>query len=334
LSAYGAPTVPGIGTTSANTVFPATATQPASTPDYAGLIASDPAYQQLQQSLNAAGVSNAAQRAAATQRALIQFGLVPDLTKLGLPGDAQNFLSQDVTPDVSALAQQNTANGLSTEARLQQAHQQNVLKLQNQLAARGALSSGEANYQLGNEQTGYAQAQQDALSQLLDAISGYQNSYLQGQQTAASQLAQGLGTAEQTQLSLPQNQPTPAESFQYNATTGKYVGANGDTYTPHAVNGGFVVVDDASGQAFALSPDGTIGSPVAYAPPAAATFNGPDQQTPVQYVASTARAAMPTLNSVLASVASSGSTGGASGAAAVKSGVAKTNTQAKRNSLL
>jgi hypothetical protein len=245
--------------------LPGTATQPGFTPDYQGLIQNDPGFQALQQAISAAGIQNASQRASATQRALIQFGLVPDLhsaaSKLGLGDQALGFLSQDVTPDVSALANANTANGLSTEAQLQQAHQQQVLHLRNALAARGGLSSGEANYQLGNEQTSYGQAQQSAIGKLLDAISGYQSQYLTGEQASQQQLAQGLGAAQSRQQALPQNQPTDAQTYHYDPGTGKYVGSGG-TFTPRDTGNGHILVNDATGQAHALNPDGTIGSTV------------------------------------------------------------------------
>src|SRR5665213_1024195 len=101
---------------------------PGFTPDWTASIQNDPGYQAALQAGDAAGIQNAAQRAQATQRALIQFGLVPDLAgsaaKLGLGSQALGFLGQDITPDVTALAQQNTANGLSTEAQLQRTQQQ------------------------------------------------------------------------------------------------------------------------------------------------------------------------------------------------------------------
>lgn len=235
-------------------------------PDFAAAIRQDPGYAALQQSISAAGIANAAQRAAATNRALIQFGVVPDFSsaagRLGLDPNALGFLNEDVTPDVGALASQNTANGLSTEAQLQQAHQQQVLHLRNTLAARGALSSGEANYQLGNEQTSYAQNEQSAIGKLLDAISGYQGQYLTADQANQQQLASGLGSAESRQAALPQNQPTAAQSFSYDHGSGKYVGPGG-TYTPRALgNGQYVVVNDATGETHPLdTATATIGAP-------------------------------------------------------------------------
>lgn len=240
-------------------------TQPGFTPNYAGLISGDPSYQLAQQNASASGIANASQRAAATQQALIQFGLVPSFSGLGLSPDQQNFLSQDITPDISALANQNTANGFSTEGQLQRQNSQNVLQLQQQLAGRGALSSGEANYQLNNNEQNYNQAQSNAVNQLLSTITGYQNQYVTAQQTAAQQLQAAMQAAEQAQMNLPQNQPTQQQSFNYDSASGKYTGAGG-TYTPHTTANGNVVVDDSTGTAYILNPDGTIGDVTSYAP--------------------------------------------------------------------
>lgn len=247
------------------------------------MITNDPSYQLAQQNASASGISSAAQRAAATQQALIQFGMVPDFSGLGISPDQQGFLSQDVTPDISALAQQNTTNGLSTEAQLQRQNQQNTLLLQQQLAGRGALSSGEANYQLGNNQQNYNLAQSNAVNQLLSTIAGYQNQYVTAQQTAQQQLQAAMQAAEQTQASLPQNQPTQPQSFAYDASTGKYTG-NGTSYTPHTTANGNVVVDDGTGTAYILNPDGSIGDETSYAPqtpiPGGWEYNSPTAPTP------------------------------------------------------
>lgn len=224
----------------------------------------------MQATISAQGIQNAAQRSAATQQALIQFGAVPDFSGLGLSQDQMNYLGQDLTPDVSALAQQNTTNGLSTEAQLQQHQAQSVMALKQALAARGGLSSGEANYQMNNEQQSYAQAQAQAVQTLLAAIGGYQNTYVTGQQSGESQLSQGLDAAYTRQSQLPQNQVTPASSFAYNPQTGQYTGASG-SYTPYNLgSGGFVVVNNQTGQAYTLNADGSIGAQTNYTPPTAA----------------------------------------------------------------
>lgn len=241
-------------------------TDPGFTPDYTGLIQSDPQYQAVLQQAGAANIANAAQRAAATNRALIQFGLVPSFNGLGLSNDQLGFLNQDVTPDVSALANQNTQNGLSTEAQLQQQNHQQTLRLRNALAARGLLSSGETNYQTGLQEQSFNAAQQKAINDLLNAISGYQGSYLSAAQQAQDQISQALGQAATRQEQLPQNQPIAPSSFSYNPSTGHYEGANGVAYTPHQVGNGYVVVNNATGETHPLDVQtGTIGAPVSAA---------------------------------------------------------------------
>lgn len=160
--------------------------------DYAALIAADPIFQQAQQFYNASLISDASQRNSAAQRALIAFGLVPSADQLGTGFD---WLSQALNPQTQTLAQQNTQNGLSIEARLGQAHDQATMALRNSLAARGALSSGDANYRLNLNEQGYAQSQQDALNKLLDSLSGYQSSYLGAQQSAEEALLNAMAAA-------------------------------------------------------------------------------------------------------------------------------------------
>lgn len=222
--------------------------QPAA-PNYAALLAADPSVLAAQQAYSAGQISNAAQRAAATDRALIQYGSVPSFNGLGLSGDQLGFLNQDVTPDIAALAQQNTAAGLSTQARLQQAHDQAVLALQQHLAARGALSSGEDPYQMGLQQQSYTQAQSDAVNQLLDAISGFQNSYTQSQQQAQQQLIQAMQAAAAQEAQLAQNQPV---TYSYDPGSGTYVGGDGSTMTPAGGN----TVKHSNGSTYGVDSNG------------------------------------------------------------------------------
>lgn len=173
---------------------------------------------QAQADISANGVADRSQLTAARQRAIAQFGFVPDFN-----GQDQQLLGpdfqSDLTPEVRGLAQQNTAAGLSTEARLNQAHTQQRQALINALAATGRLHSGEAGYQLGLDQQQFSQGQYDANQKLLDALSGYAGGYAQNQRQLEYQRQAAAEAAAQRQLQLyslqaqaypqPQAQPPP-----------------------------------------------------------------------------------------------------------------------------
>lgn len=206
-----------------------TATIPGFTPDYASLIANDPNLLQLQKDLGAAGTADLAGRNAAINRALVGFGQVPDLNA------ASSALGLDVSglidPTTAGLASQNQ---FSTEANLGRANSQAIRTIQQQLAARGGLQSGELGYQLKQQQTAYGQAQNDATQSLLDALGQYQQGYVQGQQQRQQQLDAGYQTAAQTQAQL--NPPTGSMNATYDQGAsgqwGKpvYRGTDGNLY--------------------------------------------------------------------------------------------------------
>ncbi len=183
---------------------------PTSTPDYRALIDNDALYSQAKLDFGAQGVSDAAQRAALTQRALTLFGQVP--ADDGLKGLNADWLNQDVTPETRLLAQQNTDSGLSVVARQAKAFKDQVRNIKNALAARGALRSGETGHQLQDAQLGYDQAKFDTTAELADFLSGLQRGYAESQRTGRSQLAaQAEAAAGRVgqQYPAPSGAPTP-----------------------------------------------------------------------------------------------------------------------------
>lgn len=176
-------------------------------PDYASLIQNDPLFLQMQKDLKAQGVSDAASRAAMTQRALIGFGQVPQFD--GLSGLNPEWLNQDVSEQTRQLAQQNTDAGLSMAARQQKAFQDQLKAIRNALAARGALRSGEAGYAFQEAQIGFDQAKYDTTQQLIDFIAGLQAGFTQAEQGRQGQLGQGAQDAAGRVPTQP-TAPTPA----------------------------------------------------------------------------------------------------------------------------
>lgn len=162
-------------------------------PDYASLINNDPAYNQFKLDLGAQGVSDAASRAAQTQRAFTLFGQVPDINTL--PGLNADFLNQDITPATRELAQKNTDAGLSIIARQDKAFKDQVRAIKNALASRGALRSGEAAYSLQEAQLGRDQARFDTTDALSQLIAGLQQGFAEAQRQRAAQQAQAAAEA-------------------------------------------------------------------------------------------------------------------------------------------
>lgn len=228
-------------------------------PDYQALLQQDPGYMALKQQLSAQQIQDAAARQAATDQALIQYGMIPDFSGLGssmgLSPQQIQMLEQDISPQVQALAQQNTAGGLSTEAQLQHSQEVAMRSLRNNLAARGALSSGEDAYQTNQQNHNYAVAQNDALQKLLSALGGYQQTYLTNQQNEQNQLTQGLQTAEQQQMALPQNS---GFSLSYNPRTGKYHSSSGGTFSVGHNGHGMTITSDQTGQSYLVGAQGAL----------------------------------------------------------------------------
>src|SRR6185312_7549392 len=148
----------------------------------------DPLYKQLQMDASAGSVSDAASRAAATQKALIAYGQVPDLNQAGgALGLNQGWFQSDVTPQAIAAANNNK---LSYKQRMEDAYQQSLLALRQSLRARGAVRTGEAGYGQQQALNQYDQAKYDATNQLLDLLSGYQSSFAGAERARQQQLAQ------------------------------------------------------------------------------------------------------------------------------------------------
>lgn len=161
--------------------------------DLLSSIQSDPLYLQQRAQLAAEGVSDRAGLTAARQRALTLYGDVPDFgASSGMLGEG---FQADVNETTRQLAQQNTAAGLSTKARIEQAHKDGLAAIRNGLAARGILSSGETGYQYGRADLANRQASSDAQQQLLDYLSGAQSAYVQSERGRQQSLQNALFAA-------------------------------------------------------------------------------------------------------------------------------------------
>jgi len=226
------------------------------TPDYQSLLQNDPGFMALKQNLSAQGTQDSATRNAAINQALIQYGALPDFDKAAAQfGISAADLQGMIDPNTASLADANTKAGLSTTARLQQQEDQAMLGLRNNLAAHGALSSGDDAYRTNLQNQSYTQAQSDALGSLLAALGGYQQTYTTAQQGEQNQLTGGLTDALSRLESNPMYAPS---SLSYNPHSGKYTSGAGGTYTPTQKNGTWYITSDQTGQQFKLNSDGSL----------------------------------------------------------------------------
>jgi hypothetical protein len=168
-------------------------------PDFNALLANDPGLAQLRADLAAQGISDQAGAKAASQRAFVQFGEVPnDLSSQELGVVPTDYASY-ATPDVTAAAK---GNQFSTQARLLLAHQQALQSLRGNLASRGLLHSGEYGYQMNKEQNLYNTGEYDSRAKLVDFLAGIQSALATGAQQRQNALAAGIGTAQSNALQL------------------------------------------------------------------------------------------------------------------------------------
>lgn len=224
-------------------------------PDYKSLIANDPVFSQLKQDLAAQGIQDAGGRAAAVQRALIQFGQVPDFNATGLNGLNPEWLNQDVTDQTRQLASQNTESGMSVTARQASQFDKNLRAIKNALAARGALRSGETGYQLGEAQKQYDTQRYDSTQELLDYIAGAQQGFTAAERARQAQAAQAAESAAGRQIELnppsggQELTPDPSVPDGYRNGRGELVNADGSVYSRRpAPNVGSGLPDPSAGE--------------------------------------------------------------------------------------
>lgn len=200
-------------------------TTPGYTPDYTDIIQSQPGYQQAQTAAQKAQADAAAQRKAALDQAVIQYG--------GLP---QGY--QDAYGDVDqATLDAAKNNQFSTQATLSKNYDQSVEQFKRALAARGALQSGDLNYGQDQLDTGYGQSLYDAGNAFGSTATGAINAYTgvldQNQQNLVSALQSAQGTALADPANVPVQQKTASQDADLTTLYGRaiYKGDDGTLYT-------------------------------------------------------------------------------------------------------
>lgn len=186
-------------------------------------------------------MQNQTQLDAELANAYESFGKNIDLASLAQSlGMTQSDLQNALGPDVQKLAQENTDAGLSTQARLDQANQKATQQIIANLNKRGLLHSGEAGYELNQQNLGYRQAQSDAYQKFLGYLQQYQQGYLAAQQANAQKLADAYNAAGDRQYNNNQSTPgvpaiwayTDANGNQvYKDASGNFFNADGSAYS-------------------------------------------------------------------------------------------------------
>jgi hypothetical protein len=166
------------------------------TPDWTALINNDAGLKDVQATLAAGTAADQATLGSEIGNAYTTFGKPIDLatlaSQLGMTtADIQNMLG----PNQQQLAQENTAAGLSTTARLDQANKQATQSTLEALNKRGMLNSGATGTALNQQDLAYRQAESDAYQKFLGFLQQYQQGYASAQNTRAGTLASAESAA-------------------------------------------------------------------------------------------------------------------------------------------
>lgn len=228
-------------------------------PDWAALIQGDAGLKDAAAALAAGGAASKSQLDALLANAYESFGKNVDLSQLAKQlGMSESDIQDALGPDVQKLAQENTDAGLSTTARLDKANQDAIHQITANLNKRGILKSGEAGYEMDQQNLGYRQASQDAYQKFLGYLQQYQQGYVSAQQSNAQSLAQAYSSAADRQFTL--NEGTGQATGQATGPGGSTTGTSAQF--DHVDSAGRPVYKDGSGRLWNAD-----GSQYAEAPP-------------------------------------------------------------------
>lgn len=259
------------------------------TPDYGGILASDPTMTAAQNNYTTGQSQDYAALMGGIQRALIQAGGLGnmDFSKFGMtdPKTGKSFLDEAMADgSVSNLAGQNDAAGTSTFGQLKQAHDQNLKNLMAAMAARGLGGSGQQNLELTNEGQQYASSTDKAANDLYNALSGMQSGYASNEQNRQ----QSLVNTQTQQLANIEANPLYAPVA---GTAAKYVPGkvvDGGGYVYQDANGNYWVSQNADGSSATAVPSSKV-SQVSTPVPGVTTGGGLGPDVPTTKKSTTAK---------------------------------------------
>jgi hypothetical protein len=158
-------------------------------PDWRGLIESDPGYQQGIADLLADALGDKTRTTGWMRDALVRFG-GPGLQ--GIIGKLGPGWEDLLDPTTLQAASSGDTAGTSLHTQLEKAHAGRNLALQDVLAAKGILSSGQTGYELGEERQRHTNASNDAINGLLDFLRGQVGGFA-GRESDRGKAKSGLG---------------------------------------------------------------------------------------------------------------------------------------------
>lgn len=183
---------------------PSVTTNPGYTPNYPGIIQNDPGYLAARNAAQLAERNASAMRRQQLRDAIIRYGGI---------GSFKDVYG-DLDPSTLDLASKNSNSIL---AQMASNYGLSEHQFRAQLAARGALQSGELGYGQDQLDKSYAQQRYDAANNLGTDTANALNSYTGVLSQNAQSLAQALAQAEASSISNPLYQPRGATYANYDA---------------------------------------------------------------------------------------------------------------------
>lgn len=174
-------------------------TIPGAQPDYQALIAADPSYMSYMNNAHASIANAASTRRAALRALVVQYG--------GLPTGLDRY--GDLDPGTLSLAEGNQNSDL---ARLDNEFGQNTEAFKRQLAARGALQSGDLGYGLDQINQQRSAAEYDQGNQFAEAFRRAIGDYSNAETGVYAGQPAAIAAAEQAIEGNPSLQPAPNQS--------------------------------------------------------------------------------------------------------------------------
>lgn len=209
---------------------------------YLAIIKNDPIYRQTLANNRATNAANAAQLGSGILQALVSRGEVPDLAaatkELGLsPGVVKWIMNNVDLGQAKSLAAAGNAAGTSTQAQLDLAHQTNLEKISDNLAARGMLHSGATPEMTGAEEQNYKLGTFAADQKLASYINGAYSAFAGAKQKGLLGLNTALEQAYQRALQFYGSTPPPPV-YSGGSHRGRGDGLQTPTPKTHASRGG------------------------------------------------------------------------------------------------
>lgn len=194
-----------------------------------GAAINSPWYQEAVAATNAARAADAANRKAAIQQMLIQFGEAPT-------GFSDPY--GDIDQTTRDLAAANTKSGISAAARLKQALLDAQSESSRRLTAKGLRRSGARGYQMRRNQLGYDQNYSDAVAKLLGMAQGVYSGFAQNEYSRSMNLSSALANALNSLGNFGYSGgSTPVASFSATSSSGRSsstptIGTSSNYYGP------------------------------------------------------------------------------------------------------